>query len=433
MFSRARIGRAELIILAALALNVAEGSFRKWVISSQGNPLNHLAYFSKDIIFAMLLFLPASRFTFPALDVFRRWLLPGCVLLGIGALLSSTQDFNPVGAVLTLRSVVFLPLIAFYAVPRILRIKGISLQSVAWLLAFLTIVNFALGAYQNSLPAEHILNRYAADTTEITSVNSGVRATGTFSYITGLSIISTMGIWAGLVLLSISRNLGYQIFGLVVIASGVGCGLVSVSRSPIIVGACIVIVWMLSPAGMSLINFRSLIAGALFAVLVVYFDFNTTFSTLQDGLIERHETSEDSIEERAFGQLEETLQALNTVPIGTGLGTEQIGANYYKSGVMQFTTYENQLPRLVLETGILGLVGFLLICTGALLALQTAKKGAATQRQKSILLATQLMLLPMLYVNVVFNHTASAFSWIIFTAALSANYFEKDSGEFPQP
>jgi len=427
MFSRTKERRAELILLTALAMNVLEGSIRKWVIVSQGNPLNHIAYFSKDIIFAMLLFLPAGAVAIPALDVFRRWLLPGCFLLGFGALLSSTHDFNPVGAVLTLRAVILLPLIAFYAVPRISRINGISLQSVACLLGILTIVNFALGAYQNSLPVDHILNRYAADTTEITAVTSGIRATGTFSYITGLTIIATMGVWAGLTLISISRNLWYQIFGMAVIASGFGCGLVSVSRSPIIAGAGIVIIWILSPAAISLVNLRSLIGGVLFVILLVSFDLNTTFSRLQEGLIERHETSEDSMEVRAFGQLDEALQALYTAPIGIGLGTEQIGGNYYKSGVMQFTTYENQLPRLVLETGIAGLVGFLLVCTGALLALQTAKRDAVSRSQKSILLATQLMSLPIFYMNIVFNHTASAFIWIIFTVVLSATYFKKDN------
>lgn len=413
------------IILTALALNVVEGSIRKWVIGAQGNPLNHLAYFSKDIIFTLLLFLPGKGPSFPALEVFRRWLIPGCFLLGFGALLSSVQGFNLVGAALTLRAVILLPLLAFYAVPRISRNKGISLQSVAWLIALLTIVNFGLGTFQNSLPADHILNRYAADTSEITEVTSGVRATGTFSYITGLSVISTVGIWAGLMLISFRRNLWYQLFGLAVIASGFGCGLVSVSRGPILAGVGIVTVWMLSSGALSLLNFRSLIAGTMFFALVVFFGLNTTFYKLQEGLIERHETSDDTLEGRTLGQLDEALEAMNHAPIGSGLGTEQIGGNYYKSGTMEFTTYESQLPRLVLETGIVGFAGFLLVNAGAILALQAAKRETATRSWKSVLFATQLMLLPLFYINVVFNHTASAFVWIIFTAVLSAHQFEK--------
>lgn len=425
LFNRIKERRGVWILLTALVLTIVEGSIRKWVIGSQGNPLNHLAYFSKDIVFAMLLLLPARGPSFPAFEVFRRWLLPGCFLLLLGALLSSTQGFNIVGAVLTLRAVILLPLLAYYAVPRISGIKGISLQSVAQLLALFTIVNFALGTVQNSLPADHILNRYAADSTDITEVKSGVRATGTFSYITGLSVISTVGIWAGLTLISVSRNLFHQMAGLAAIAAGFGCGLASVSRGPVIAGAGILIVWILLSGAVSLLNFRSLVAGALFLALIVFFDLNATFSRLQEDLIERHETSDDTIEGRTFGQLEEALEVLNTAPIGNGFGTEQVGGNYYKSGLMQFTTYETQLPRLVLETGVAGIVGFLLVCAGAILALQAAKRESATRSQKNVLLATQLMLLPMLYLNVVYNHTASAFVWTIFTAVLSAHYFER--------
>ena len=417
--------QAEWILLTALALNIVEGSLRKWVIGSQGNPLNHLAYFSKDIIFALLLLLPARGPSFPALEVFRRWLLPGCFLLVAGALISSAQGYNLVGAALTLRAVIFLPLIAFYAIPRITRGKFFSLHSVAWLLALLTIINFALGALQNSLPADHILNRYAADSSEITEVKSGVRATGTFSYITGMGVISTVGIWAGFLLISVSRNIWYQVVGLAVIASGFGCSLVAVARGPIIIGVAMVVIWILSSGALSLINIRSLMAGVLFVSLVFYFGLNQKFSSLQEGLIERHETAGDDIEDRSFGQLQEAIDALKEVPLGVGLGTEQIGGNYYKSGEMSFTTYETQFPRLVLETGFIGLSGFLLVCAGAILALQAAKRTAATRNQKSILLATQLLILPLCYLNVVFNHTASAFVWIIFTAVLSAHYFEK--------
>jgi O-antigen ligase/polysaccharide polymerase Wzy-like membrane protein len=414
--------RAELIILAALALNVLEGAIRKWVFGSGGGPINHLVYFSKDFVFALLLFLPARVEESPALKVFRRWLLPGCLLLGFGALLSALRGFNIVGAALTLRAVILLPLLGLYVAPRITKVKGDALQSAVWLLAALTVANFALGIVQNSLPAGHPLNRYASDSLDITELASGVRATGTFSYITGMSVISTVGIWAGLMLINVSKNMRTQIAALTVIGSGFGCGLASVSRGPIIAGLAMIVIWLLLSGAKSLLNFSSVIAGVLFVALALILGVSSKFSSLQEGLLERHETAGDSLEGRSFGQLQEAIEVLGMAPLGMGLGKEQIGGNYYVSGEMKFTTYENQLPRLVLETGVAGLIGFILVCAGAILALQVAKRNATTRSQKAILLTTQLTLLPLFYINVVFNHTASAFVWMIFTAVISSQY-----------
>src|SRR5439155_8274916 len=124
-------------------------------------------------------------------------------------------------------------------------------------------------------------------------------------------------------------------------------------------------------------------------------------------------------QERLFGQFEEGLFAIYVAPFGEGLGTEQVGGNYYTRGEMTFTTYEGQLPRLVLEMGAFGLAGFLLICAGAVMALQCAKKYAAGRGNQAALLATQLLLVSMFAANIVFNHVASALVWMIFAAVLA--------------
>ena len=113
--------------------------------------------------------------------------------------------------------------------------------------------------------------------------------------------------------------------------------------------------------------------------------------------------------------------ALEMAPLGNGLGTEQIGRFHYSQGQLAETTFESQLPRVVLETGVFGLAGFLVICAGAILALQAAKSYTTTRGEKPALLATQLFLLSMFASNVVFNHTASAFVWMIFAAVMGAS------------
>lgn len=407
-----------LVLLAALALVVLEGSIRKWVIGSEAGKWSYLAYFSKDIVFAALLLLPVRQPSSPALKTFGDWLIPGSVLLGIGAVISSVQGFNPVGAGLTFRATIFLPVVAWLAVTRL---AGLPLRWVAWLLAILTLLNFGLGTFQNRLPADHFVNRYVAETENIVAEASGTRATGTFSYITGLAVISSVGIWAGMALLSLARNRWDQIGGILAIGAGFGCALASISRGPVFIGVAMVAIWLAFPrAGLSVLS-RSLVASVGVVVLVVSFGLAAVFSQLWGGFQSRLETAGDSTHERVFGQLGETVLALKTSPLGNGFGTEQVGGNYASAGIKSFTNFETQLPRLVLEAGVLGLLGFAAICIGAILALQRAKRDAPDTGTNAMLLATQTLLLPMFYTNVIFNHTASAFVWMIFAAVLAAS------------
>ena len=280
-------------------------------------------------------------------------------------------------------------------------------------------VNFSLAIVQNRLPGDHFLNKYATEMENVVELDSGVRATGTFSYISGLGVMSGVGVWAGLALLSLSRRPWEQVGGYVALAAGLGCGLASVSRGPVVIDLAMVVVWMVaSRVGHRLIG-RSVLAVVLVAGLAWGIGSVATFSRLGQDLLKRNEQAGDTIQERAFGQLAEAGEAIESEVQGRGLGTEQVGGNYARSGEMTFTTYESQLPRIVLETGVAGLVGFLVICGGALWALQRARREASAREENAMLLATQLLLLPMFYSNIIFNHTTSAFVWMIFAVVLA--------------
>jgi hypothetical protein len=405
------------ILLAAFTLTILEGAFRKWVVGSEGGVWKYVAYFSKDVMFAGLLVFSARGILAESARVFERWLWAGAAFLVIGAALSADKGFNPVGAALTMRATVVLPFLALLAIPRL---RGLPLRWVGWLLALFTILNFVLGVVQNRLPSDHVLNRYAADTEVIVAVESGVRATGTFSYITGLTVLASVGIWAGMTLLSLATNQWQRVGGWASIAAGVGCGLVSVSRAPTVIAIVVVSFWVLfSRASISVLA-RSMAAGAILAGTLVVFEVVPIFSQLGAALRERHVEAGDTFRDRAFGQFAETGMVLNTAPFGMGLGTEQVGGNFAASGTMAFTSFESQMPRIAMETGVLGLLGFLVICAGAIIALQAAKREASSDGVKAMLLATQLLLLPTFYTNIIFNHTASAFVWMLFAAVLGA-------------
>jgi hypothetical protein len=412
--------RAMWILSAAFALTVLEGAIRKWLIGSATSVLSYVVYFSKDIVVATVFFCPKQQVSSPALAVFRRWFLLGCFLVLCGSALSAAREINPVGSLLTLRATVFLPLIATLAVSRL---AGLRLRWVCLLIAALTLLNCVLGIIQNSLPPDHLLNRYAvAEMSVVSAEESGARAAGTFAYISGLSVLSGIGIWAGLVLLSLARGLTDQVIGWISVVAGFGCGLASVSRGPVIIGAVTVLCWiMFSRTHLSAVISRVAVAILIF-VLVIATGLVPIFTGLTRGLLQRQQTAADEGDEfydRAFGQFEETSIALSVAPFGKGLGTEQAGGNYYASGQLDFVNFEGQFARLVMETGVVGLAGFLVVSIGSVLALQTARRHAAAD-DKAALFATQLLLVSMFYTNVAFNHTASAFLWMIFAAVLAA-------------
>jgi hypothetical protein len=280
--------------------------------------------------------------------------------------------------------------------------------------------NCALGIWQNRLPADHVLNRYAVSDAEITAVDSGVRATGTFSYITGLGVLSQVGLWAGLVLLSTEIGTAWSTAGIIGLVAAFGCGFASVSRGPIVTNIIILLLWLCLSHVARKKALRS--AGAvLFAIALIFItNLAPTFMNLSLGVWARHAAGQDSFGERAFGQLNQGLEAAAQAPFGKGFGTEQIAGNYARTGVMSFTSFENQLPRCMMECGILGLAGFLTICVGALLALHTAAKQSSQQGWRAAILATQLLLATLFYTNVIFNHTASAFAWLLFAAMMAS-------------
>jgi len=186
----------------------------------------------------------------------------------------------------------------------------------------------------------------------------------------------------------------------------------------VVIGAGMVAVWLVFSSSRH-VSGRRWLAALLMAAVVGGAGLFGAFSRLVQNIVHRHDVAGDTIKERGFGQLEETITAFKAAPLGQGAGTEQLGGTYFRTGEMVFTTYETQLPRVVMESGFLGLAGFLVVCAGALLALQSARREGATSEERSVLLATQLLLLPLFYSNVIFNHIASAFVWMLFAVVLA--------------
>lgn len=405
------------ILLLALTLTVLEGAARKWLIGSTFGVAGYLAYFSKDILFAMLLLVPRQRQYSPPLATFHRWLVPGCFLVLCGGLTSSLEGIDGGGALLTLRAALILPVLAYLVIPRL---RHLPLWSVVLILGLLAMANFALGVVQNQLPPTHALNRYATNATDIASSPTGVRATGTFSYITGLAVFSVVGVWAGMVGMSLARGVRQQIFSAASVLAGLACGLASVSRGPILTALIMLAIWLPLARIWSQRMARNAAAALFLLAGALATDLTTTFFQLGQGLFLRAESANDTVNERTWAQFDEALDALTLAPFGNGLGTEQVGRSAYSVGSLSNTTFESQLPRIILELGIIGLTGFVIVSLGAVAALQALKRRCANTSDQAVILATQLFLIASFFSNIIFNHVASAFAWIIFTAVMAA-------------
>jgi hypothetical protein len=414
-----------VVITTALILTVFEGAIRKWLLSGIMGPASYAMYLSKDFVFAFLLLCRPRYLPHGSAQSFRKYLNIGAVLIIAGGVVSSVQGISPVGAALTLRSMIILPIIAFFAARRLPTSTG---SVIAWTAAGAGIINCGLSVLQSRLPPDHILNQYAVSEIQIVTLTTGVRAAGTFAYITGLGVMSTVAVWAGLSIMSLASSLRGKIVGWITIVAGIGCALASVSRAPLIVDALMVAGW----ASFARLGKQRVLAVVLTAATVIgvaaALGLLPTAERLSDALLQRTETTDDLFGERAFGQAEEAIAAVALAPFGDGLGFEQVGGNYFSTGQLAFGNFEGQFPRIIMDTTILGLIGYVIICIGALYALQLTKTGA-TPSARAFLLATQILLASIFYSSEVYNHTASSFGWIIFTVALAKMNLERSSNK----
>jgi hypothetical protein len=407
----------EMLLLLSFFLAVFEGAARKWVFL--GMPAaGYALYFSKDLAFAAALFLAKPREAFPLANSFRNWVGVGVALTLIGSVVAAFNELNLIGAVLTIRATVVLPVFAVIAMNRF---RDIQSNRTMWLLALCGLANFALGTLQFSLPADHILNTYSDTSLDVVQIEESVRATGTFSYITGLSVMSTFAVLAGLSLMSEARAFSLGVGGIAVIG-GIGCGLVSVSRAPILMAAVIILGWLLFSGFVQARLVQAVGSLCVIAVIInftVGSDFLAKYTSV---ILNRNAEAQqnETLSSRTIEPLLETFDVMDAAPLGIGLGSEQVAGVWATTGKANFARFEAPWPRLVLETGILGALGFAITSIGTLLVLWTAAKNACCTAQRGIMVATLFTAASFFATNVIFNHISSGMLWPIIGLVLAS-------------
>jgi hypothetical protein len=414
-----RSHRAEIILYLSIVACIIEGAFRKWVF--QGEAIyRYFCYFSKDILLGLLVITTWPRASIKGSDSLRKYLTSGILLIVLGGILSSFAGFNSVGAVLTTRALFLLPVLAYLALPRL---GGIKLERVALLIGVFTLANAVLGVKQYYSPADAIINRYTIDSFQLAQGFGGnIRAAGTFSYITGYGIMACVGAWAGLSFLCLAAGrIRYMVAGGAIYLTALLCALVSISRSMVLIVTGLFMVFVLSAGRQGLANLFKATAGLAMLFLVGYaFDLNSKVTAVADKFVERMNTVSDTFEGRTLDPITEIGEAFEMAPIGQGFGTEQVAGVYAETGVMDFRSFEGQFARVVLETGILGLAGFVVTCIGALGALFYARNDCLTEGHRRICILSMFLIGSLFFTNVVFNHIASYFAWTIFAVTIAA-------------
>jgi hypothetical protein len=120
-----------------------------------------------------------------------------------------------------------------------------------------------------------------------------------------------------------------------------------------------------------------------------------------------------------LGPLIAIPQAVDMAPFGNGLGTEQVGGNFYSSGKMTLTTIEGEWPRIILEIGVIGFVGVALTILGTLHSLWSARQTLSGPKIKAVLLVVTMLCAAWAFTGVFFNHVTSFYFWVFVASALA--------------
>jgi O-antigen ligase len=404
------------LMLAAVAACTLEGALRKWAIPRNAE-WRYLAYFSKDILLGLCLTQRSWAHKNQLLARVKQWVFPGVALAVLGCAIATTGA-NMVGAALTLRSTVILPLVTLALVPKLPRD---TLIKVCLMLAALVALNAPLGVVQFFSPTGSWINQYAADSDAIATsgFNDRVRATGTFSYLTGFGVFGDAAIAAGLILLSTSKSPRRSNLAMLTVVGGLVCAAATVSRSVLIIGVAILTVWIIfSKQRTRAMTYALLVIAVGFlatALLGLWSQTAEIFTTTS----RRHEMVHDPATRRLLTLVEAMPQAIIDAPFGNGLGTEQVGGNYYAYGRMRFSTTESEWPRIIMEIGVLGYVGVMVTYFGALYVLWSARKRIPDTKLKAVLLAAVLICAAWAFTGVIFNHVTSFYFWVFISAALA--------------
>jgi hypothetical protein len=407
------------LMVCVLLLTIFEGAARKW--SFADNPaMRYASYAAKDVVFMILALVCLKRGR--RFDL--TWLGICAILILVPSLPGTLTNSNLVGAMLSIRAYLIIPLCAFLAVPVVRTFVDIERCAMAVALASIPVA--ALGVIQYRLPPTHVLNRYdAADAPYVASNIGLVRATGTFAYLAGMTTMSVLSAWAGIILVGNvpGRKRMIRFLGIAAIIAGGVCAAVSMSR-----GA--VLGWGITCVGATLLYLRA--SSALFLVLAGTSalgtlilirpgeNFENAFGarSIVSGVVHRF-TLHDTIGVRLMMIANEFAVGVGEFPFGVGLGLGQPGG-LHSIGLKMERFIESEWGRIAYEVGVLGLIGALVPRAVAAWLMWRGLRSTTNPTRRLVLAAALPMFCFCAFGTMAFNHTGNTAAWAVVALSLPA-------------
>jgi hypothetical protein len=339
--------RSQYLLLTLVLSIVLEGALRKWFLPEVLHPV---AYFLKDIVAvsAILGVVPIPKHV--GFGQYSRAALIAAFLVipfivGLFVL--------PSGAFLTFKNAVLWVAVA----PIIAKHSSVLHPSkVSKVFFVLALLECGLGALQYASPIDSPLNRYAwagGDGLEAIALFGGqqvVRATGTFSYITGYSSFAIVtAAWACYRLSQARGGTEFRVCVLTLVC-GLGSALASGSRSAVyMILYCVVMLLLVVPHN----SVRIRLGVGLSATLLLFGALGG--DTVVNSFLRRSETAGDSFVDRISGAGVTFIEDLVENPIGGGLGTQSQLVSFQDSrraGTTVMSVIEDGRARAVREAGV---------------------------------------------------------------------------------
>jgi hypothetical protein len=405
------VTRYERYLLVSMVLAcLGEGALRKWLLPVELQPV---AYFSKDVLAALFVLNRISKTGSNELLRLqtRAWLI-GIVLIP-AALIG--LNGSGLGIVLTLKNALLWPLVCVCLASCI---DSTTIEKISPYICAFTILSLALGSAQALSTPGAAANAYAWDSYGVsekaTFGNSNlVRASGTFSYLSGLAHFAAVSFLFCLWRFFVTRNRINRWICAMGSLAAIGCALTTGSRTP------------LGYAGLGLVC-GAAVSGRIKALIQIvpliclgYVGSALLFDqSIITAYVERIQTAGDDIGTRIIGEGFGVVELLSEVPLGNGLGTSSQATNF-KAG--QMTTAEDARMRLVSEAGLLGVVVLILSVS---LIVYLAKK-AIILRGSPARTGAAVIGLPALYAvsaGLWFDHVATCLWWILIGLWASSLY-----------
>lgn len=398
-----------------LLATVLEGGLRKWLLPA---PLHSLAYISKDVLALAFIVHAGFRQDFKNAAVLRDRVILITALLLPALTLGLTWSVS--GAVIVFKNAVLWPLFAIYMA---IWFDWDSLRKITKLLAILCVGMAILGVIQFQTPISSFWNRYAwhvmgrMERIATFGASSNVRATGTFSYITGYSTFASVAfLWMTWRLLNASKTLD-RCLCLIGCVCSVVCILTSGSRAPLY--QCLL---GLIAAIIVSSHIRYKLQGFTLIGMAITAYFVAGDGQLVESFFSRLTAADDSPAERISGKGMEFLPLMIERPFGIGLG-QQSNVSEFRIAEqvtdMKFT--EDGRSRLAIEGGALAVLAQLV--TLSLFLSITLMSWRTRQNQSRI--AAALMMPTGLYLftnSLWYDHNVSALWWFFIGAWLAVTF-----------